>query len=120
MSPWTVAYQIPLSMGFSRQKYWSGLPFPSAGDPPDPEIEPESHALAGRFFTIAAPEDQHKASKPSEKSSQRTLSLETEDLTLCVCMDCSPPGSSIRGILQARILEWVAISFSRKSSLLRD
>ena len=40
--------------------------------------------------------------------------------TLCNPMDCSPPGSSIAGILQARILEWVAISFSRESSRLRD
>ena len=49
---WTVACQVPLSMGFSRQDYWSGLPFPSLGDLPDSEIEPESLALAGRFFTI--------------------------------------------------------------------
>ena len=41
----TVAYQAPLSMGFSRQEYWSGLPFPSPGDLPDPEIEPRSPAL---------------------------------------------------------------------------
>ena len=40
--PWTVARQAPLSMGFSRQEYWSGLPFPSPGDPPDSGIEPES------------------------------------------------------------------------------
>ena len=37
-TPWTVAYQVSLSMGFSRQEYWSGLPFPSSGDLPDPEI----------------------------------------------------------------------------------
>ena len=42
---WTVAYQAPLSMGFSRQGYWSGLPFPSPGDLPNPGIEPESPAL---------------------------------------------------------------------------
>ena len=42
---WTVAYQAPLSMGFSRQEYWSGLPFPSPGDLPDPGIEPGSPAL---------------------------------------------------------------------------
>ena len=41
-TPWTVAYQAPLSMGFSRQEYWSGLPFPSPGDLPDPGIEPRS------------------------------------------------------------------------------
>ena len=42
---WTVACQAPLSMGFSRQEYWSGLPFPSPGDLPDPGIEPGSPAL---------------------------------------------------------------------------
>ena len=41
-TPWTVAYQAPLSMGFSRQEYWTGLPFPSPGDVPDPGIKPES------------------------------------------------------------------------------
>ena len=41
-TPWTVAHQAPLSMGFSRQEHWSGLPFPSPGDLPDPEIEPRS------------------------------------------------------------------------------
>ena len=45
LCPWTVARQAPLSMGFSRQKYWSGLPFPSPGDLPDPGIEPRSPAL---------------------------------------------------------------------------
>ena len=44
VTPWTVAHQAPLSMGFSRQEYWSGLPFPSPGDLPDPGIEPESPA----------------------------------------------------------------------------
>jgi len=46
----TVACQAPLSMGFPRQEYWSGLPFPSPGDFPDPEIEPTSPTLAGGFF----------------------------------------------------------------------
>ena len=41
-TPWTVAYQVPPSMGFSRQEYWSGLPFPSPRDLPDPRIEPGS------------------------------------------------------------------------------
>ena len=43
--PWTVAYQTPPSMGFSRQEYWSGLPFPSPGDLPDPGIKPVSPEL---------------------------------------------------------------------------
>jgi len=45
MTPWTVALQAPLSMGFSRQEYCSGLPFPSPGDLPDPGIKPRSPAL---------------------------------------------------------------------------
>ena len=45
LTPWTVACQTPPSMGFSRQGYWSGLPFPSPGDLPDPGIEPRSPAL---------------------------------------------------------------------------
>ena len=44
-TPWTVAHQAPLSMGFSRQECWSELPFPSPGDLPDPGIEPKSPAL---------------------------------------------------------------------------
>ena len=45
VTPWTVAYQAPLSMEFSRQEYWSGLPFPSPGDLPDPAIKPGFPAL---------------------------------------------------------------------------
>ena len=44
-TPWTIAHQAPPSMGFSRPEYWSGLPFPSPGDLPDPGIEPGSPAL---------------------------------------------------------------------------
>ena len=44
-TPWTVAYQAPQSMGFSRQEYWRGLPFPSPGDLPNPGIDPGSPAL---------------------------------------------------------------------------
>ena len=55
---WTVAHQAPLSVGFSRQEYWSGLPFPPPGDLLDPGIEPKfpaSPELAGRFFTTVPP-----------------------------------------------------------------
>ena len=56
-SPWTVACQAPLSMGFSRQKYWSGLPCPPLGDLPNPEIEPVSlmmfPTLAGESFVTS-------------------------------------------------------------------
>ena len=52
---WIVAHQAPLSMGFSRQEYWSGLPFPPLGDLPDPGIKAVSPALAGGFFTTELP-----------------------------------------------------------------
>ena len=77
-TPWAAAYQAPPSMGFSRQEYWSGLPFPS----------PSSvHAAAAAKSLQSCP-------------------------TLCDTMDCGLPGFSVHGILQARTLEWVAISFS--------
>ena len=52
VTPWTVACHTPLSMGFSRQAYWSGLPFPSPGDLPDLGVEPQVSHIAGRFFTV--------------------------------------------------------------------
>ena len=77
VSPWTAAYQAPLSLRFSRQEHWSGLPFPS----PMRENENESE-VAQSCPTLRDP------------------------------MDCSPPGSSVHGIFQARVLEWGAIAFS--------
>ena len=52
---WNVAYQAPLSMEFSRQEYWSRLPFPPPGDLTDPGIEPASRYIASRFFTTEPP-----------------------------------------------------------------
>ena len=63
---WTVDHQAPLSMGFSRQEYWSELPWPSPGDVSDPGVEPmslTSPALAGGFFTASATGEAH--TKPS-------------------------------------------------------
>ena len=60
-APWTVVYQAPPSMGFSRQEYWSGLPFPSPGNLPDSGIEPRSPALQADALT----------SKPSGKPKHR-------------------------------------------------
>ena len=98
-----VAHQAPLSMGFLRQEYWSGLPFPSPGYLPNPGIEPVSPALAGRFFTTEPRGNLWLAA--AAKSLQSCL-------TLCGPKDHSPSGSTFPGILQARTLEWVAISFS--------
>ena len=55
LTPWTIAHQTALSMGFPRQENWSQLPFLALGDLPDPGTEFSSPALAGRFFTIELP-----------------------------------------------------------------
>ena len=55
VTPWTVAYQALPSMGFSRQEYWSGLPFPSPGDLPHPGIEPRSPAFQADALTSEPP-----------------------------------------------------------------
>ena len=96
VTPWIVAIQAPLSMEFSRQKYWSGLPFPSPEDLPDPGIKPMSPASSDRSFTDSA--------------ACAVCSVTQSYPILCDPMDCSPPDSSVHGILQARLLEWVAIS----------
>ena len=110
-NPWTVARQAPLSMEFSRQEYWSGVPLPPPGDLPDPGIEAASltsPALASRFFTTSATWEAHRMA-PAAESHQSCL-------TLCDRIDGSPPGSSVPGILQARILERVAMRSLRGSS----
>ena len=79
-TPWTVAHQAPLSMEFSRQEYWSGLPFPSPGDLSNPGTELASlvpPALTGSFFTTS----------PLQFSS-----VAQSCLTLFDPMDCSTPG----------------------------
>ena len=55
VAPWTVAYQAPPSMGFSRQEYWSGLPFPPPGDLPDPGIKPRSPTFQADALTSEPP-----------------------------------------------------------------
>ena len=65
VTPWTVACQVPLSMGFSRQEHWSRLPCPPPGDLPDPGMEPTSPALAGRFFTTSFTWEAHWALYPN-------------------------------------------------------
>ena len=67
VTPWSVARQAPLSMGFPRQGYWSGLPFPSPEDLPNPRIEPTSPALAGGLFTTEPPEESPDVSRVKVK-----------------------------------------------------
>ena len=92
-TPWTTAYQASLSMGFSRQEHWSGLPFPS------PQLY---------FFSLSS-----SITCVYDKSLQSCP-------TLCKLMDCSLPGSSVHGISQARIVEWIAMLSSRRSSWPKD
>ena len=110
-TPWTIAFQVLLCMGFRRQEYWNGLPFPSPEDVPDPGIEPTSPALADRFFTTETSQKHHIK---GVCVCVCVCVLFTQSCpTLCNPMDCSLPGFSVHGILQARLLEWIAIPFSR-------
>ena len=79
----TVAHQAPLSMGVSRQEYWSGLPFPSPGGLPDLGIELASPALAGRLFTAELPK-KHPCLHPSDSWTCLCYSF---------CLECLPPPS---------------------------
>ena len=96
-------------MEFSRQEYCTGSPFPSPGDLPDSGIKPRSPPLQTDYLWSEPPGMPFEfLQKVKVKSLRRVW--------LCGPMDCSLPGSSIHGIFQARILDWVAISFSRGSS----
>ena len=119
---WTVAHQAPLSMGFSRQEYWSGFPFPSPGDLPDPGIEPRSPVLQadaltseppGKPSTTGIPMLKHLVPPFTDLLAAATAAKSLQSCpTLCDPIDGSPLGSLFPGILQARPLEWVAIPFS--------
>ena len=111
-TPWTVTCQAPLSMRFPRQEYWGGLPFPSPGDLPDPGIKPVSPALEADSLPLS-----HQESATGDAHVAKSLQ---PCLTLCNPTDCSPPRSSVQGLLQARLLEWVAMPSSRGSSQPRD
>ena len=195
VTPWTVAHLAPPSMGFSRQEYWSGLPFPSPGDLPNPGIKPRSPALQADTLTSEPPgtvwittnwkilqemgipdhvtfllrnlyADQEATVRTGHVTTdwfqigkgvsqdcilspylfnlyavyimwnagldeaQAGIKIARRNIdnfrytdaaaakllqscpTLCDSIDGSPPGSPVPGILQARTLEWVAISFS--------
>ena len=89
VTPWTVAHQAPLSMGFSRQEYWSGLLCPPSGDLPDLGIEPASPALAGEVFTTST------TWKAWVHSLVQSSSVAQLCLIVCDTMDCSTPGFSV-------------------------
>ena len=113
-TPWTVAYQAPPSMGFSRQEYWSGLPFPSPGDLPDPGIEPGSLTLQADALTSEPPgkpdnslwlaNDQmqikhYQVARQGAKIELICIVLVAQSCsTFCDIVDHSPPDSSVHGI----------------------
>ena len=111
VTPWTIAHQAPLSMGSSRQEYWSGLPCPLPGDLLHPRIEPKSHvapALWADSLPLVPPGKPHGC-------------LVTQlCLSLCNPIDCPCQAPLWMGILQAEILEWVAMPSSRESSQPRN
>ena len=100
-TPWTAAYQAPPSMGFSRQEYWSGVPLPWGRG--------KGWALGGQLKRVLAISD---CSSLCFKTVVCVFVAQSYP-TFWDPMDCSLPGSCVHGILQARILEWVAIAFSR-------
>ena len=83
-TPWTVAHQAPPSIGFSRQEYWSGLPFPSPGDPLNLGIKPWSPALQADALTSEPP------GKPRKRIQYSSVAQSYP--TLCDPMNCSTPG----------------------------
>jgi len=126
VTPWTVAHQTPLCMEFSRQESWSGLPFSTAIRHSERKVKVKSLShvsLLATPWTTA-----HQALGPWDFPGKSTgvgchcllpltaAAAAAKSLqscpTLCDLIDGSPPGSPIPGILQARVLEWVAISFS--------
>ena len=108
MTPWTVAQQAPLSLGFPRQEYWNGVPFPSLRDLPDPRIKLTSPALQA---------DSLFAEPPWRAQNQLYIYIYIYIYTVCVlnCLqscptlcsprDCSPPCSSVLGSLQRKSTE---------------
>ena len=102
LTPWTVARHVTLFMGFPRQKFLNGLPFPSPGDLLNPGIEHLSPAWAGKFLLLS-----HRGSPGNLYPFAIHYHVCAKLLQLCpaLCdpMDYSPPDSSVHGILQGRI-----------------
>ena len=146
-TPWTAAHQVPPSLGFSRQEHWSGLPFllqfmkvkresevsQLCLTPRDPvDCSPPGSSIHGDFPGKSTGVGCHCLLQPSEQVLHKYLSLLNgwidgcayvpvqSCLTLCDPSDCNLPGSSVHGVLQARILVWVAMPSSRGSSWPRD
>ena len=149
-APWTIAHEAFLSIEFSRQGYWHGLPCPPPGESPNPGIKPASPALQAEvtypkcrariwiqayifpnftFFSLICylPGNRRKNLREQWSLLKTPPTILSYQAPLLSCvqlfgtpMDCNPTGSSVHVIFQERILEWMAISFSRGSSQPRD
>ena len=127
-TPWTVACQAPLSMGFSRQEYWNGLPCPPPGDLPNPGIKPvspTSPALAGRFFTPEPPGKQQVQSLSIYSDSHNRVSDAIQPShPLSSPFPPAPNTSQHQSLFQwvkslhevAKVLEFVSASLPAKKS----
>ena len=103
-------------MEFSRQEYWSGLPFPSPEGLPKPGIEPRSPTLqadSDMAIMLKLSDQEFKTTSLNMLRAAAAAKSLQLCLTLCNPMNYSPPGSSVHGLSQARVLEWGAIAFSR-------
>ena len=108
-------------MGVSRQEYWSGVPLPS------PQIHTTIYKINNKdlLYTIGN-YSQYLVITYNGQKSKKNIYMKVKVLaahfydTLCQPMDCSLPGSSVQGIFQTRIMEWVAVPFSRVCSQPRD
>ena len=89
VTPWTVAHQASLSMGFSSQEYWNRFPFPSPGDFPNPGIKLTSPALAGSFFTTESPERWHSHNSSSTSRNSILLTI-PRNSTMCLILVSNP------------------------------
>ena len=91
-TPWTVAYKTPPSMEFSIHGYWSGLPFPSPEDLPDPGIKPRSLTLQADVLLSEPPRKPLEYTEELYKKGLQFSSVAQSCLTLCDLMNCSTPG----------------------------
>ena len=110
--PCTVAHEASLSMGFFRQEYWSGWASISS---PRGFFWPRYWTRVSCISCIGRQTLYHWAAWQVPYGRESESEVAQSCPTLCNSVDCSLPGSSVHGILQARVLEWVAIAFSRRS-----
>ena len=94
-TPWTVACQATLSMEFSRQEHWNGLPFPSPGDLPHPGMEPESPALVCKFFFFFFTTEPPRKLKTIPVIKIMNISFTLKTFFLLLCNPSSIPASSL-------------------------